>query len=220
MITLSPNYNLNNSQLIQNRFELINEWKPQREVWSLKYGDLIIGGMACINGAIINSMFRQQLKLRHHGWKFTMLFISTGSALAAYSCHKSFITENLILFQPKCIICQELKASAFLEGNALLYSLILTPSINLAIAGSIGYRIPYIYEVKELLKFWWSVVRPQARTISFLFLCNMIVTSVVTYSQVTSMENITNIVLKVHKYLENRKDTGIGPKVSNTNSLP
>lgn len=33
MITLSRNYNLNNSQIIQNRYELINEWKPQREVY-------------------------------------------------------------------------------------------------------------------------------------------------------------------------------------------
>ncbi|XP_043595748.1 uncharacterized protein LOC122573449 [Bombus pyrosoma] len=220
MITLSSNHQLSNSQIIQDRFKLINKWKPQREVWALKYGDLIIGGMACINGAIINSMFRQQLKLRHHGWKFTMIFISTGSALAAYSCHKSFITEDLLLFRPKCMACQELKASAYLEGNALLYSLIVAPTINLAIAGSIGYRIPYIYEVKELLKFWWSVVRPQARIVSFLFLCNMVVTSTVTYSQMTSMKNITNTMLKIHKYLENRKNTGMDPKLSNTNSLP
>ncbi|XP_071860897.1 transmembrane protein 126 [Bombus fervidus] len=219
MITVNPNYQLSNSQLIQNRFKLINEWKPQREVWSLKYGDIIIAGMACINGAIINSMFRQSLKLRHHGWKFTMLFVSTGPAIAAYSCHKSFITDHLILQRPKCMACQELKSSAMLEGNALLYSLIVAPSINLAIAGSIGYRIPHIYEVKELLKFWWNVVRPKARIISFIFLCNMVVSSTVTYSQITSMEKITSIVLKIHKYLENRKDTGMDPKPSNTNSL-
>ncbi|XP_068978950.1 uncharacterized protein [Bombus flavifrons] len=216
MIKLSSNYKLNNSEIIQNRFKLINEWKPQREVWSLRYGDFIIGGMAGINGAVINSMFRQQLKLRHHGWTFTMLFISTGSALSAYFCHKSFITENLLLFQPKCITCQELKASAFLQGNALLYSLIVAPTINLAIAGSIGYRIPYIYEVNELLKLWWNAVRPYTRTLSFLFFCNMVVTSTVTYSQATSMENITNTIIKIYKYIENRKDT----KLSDKNSLP
>ncbi|XP_033354554.1 uncharacterized protein LOC117236053 [Bombus vosnesenskii] len=216
MITLSSDHTLNNSQIIENRFKLINEWKPQHEVWSLKYGDFIIAGMAGINGTVINSMFRQQLKLRHHGWTFTMLFISTGSALSAYFCHKSFITENLLLFRPNCITCQELKASVFLESNALLYSLIVAPTINLAIAGSIGYRIPYIYEVNELLKFWWNVVRPQARALSFLFLCNMVVTSTVTYSQAVSMENITNNILKIHKYIENRKDT----KLSDKNSLP
>ena len=219
MITVSPNYQLNNTQVIQNRFKLINEWKPQREVWSLRYGDSIIAGMAAINGAIINSMFRQSLKLRHHGWRFTMIFVSSGPALAAYSCHKSFITESLLLYRPKCMTCQEIKASAFIEANSLIYSLLAAPTINLAIAGSIGYRIPYIYEGKELLKFWWNVVRPQARIISFLVLCNMLIASTVTYSQITSMDKITSTVIKIHKYLENRKDISTDPKLSNTNSL-
>lgn len=33
MITLSSNYELSDSQIIENRFKLINEWKPLREVY-------------------------------------------------------------------------------------------------------------------------------------------------------------------------------------------
>lgn len=33
MIRLSSDYTLSNSQIVENRLKLINEWKPQREVY-------------------------------------------------------------------------------------------------------------------------------------------------------------------------------------------
>lgn len=41
MITLSSDYQLSNSQIIQNRLELINEWKPQREVYVILFCHII-----------------------------------------------------------------------------------------------------------------------------------------------------------------------------------
>ncbi|CAD1476663.1 unnamed protein product, partial [Heterotrigona itama] len=155
--------------------------------WSLRYGAILTAGVAAINGIVINSIFRRKLKLRLNGLKFSIIFLSSGSAILEYICHETYITEQIVLFHHKCLPCLELKAIAMQQASSLLYTLIATPTINLAIAGTIGYRIPHIFELKEVWKLFWSVIRPEGRTLLVLFLCNMFVAGIVTYSEYTSM---------------------------------
>ncbi|OAD59492.1 hypothetical protein WN48_09014 [Eufriesea mexicana] len=175
--------------------QLIDEWKPVREVWSLRYGDKIIGGIAAVNAVLINQMFRRKLKLRHEGAIFTTLSLAFGSGIATQIGHKYFVTEDIMKYRRKCVMCQELKATLSCCGTGILHPLILAPLINIAIAGTIGYRIPYLYEVKELTTFCWSVVRPQFKILSFLLFTNIFVSAIITYSEISLMERVVDIVL-------------------------
>ncbi|KOX69922.1 hypothetical protein WN51_04435 [Melipona quadrifasciata] len=205
MIRFKQEYYESDGDIVASRKKLISNWEPKREVWALKYGAALTAGIAGINGIVLNSIFRRKLKLRYNGLKFSMIFLSTGSAVLAYVSHETYVTEQIVLFRQKCLSCLELKAIAIQEANSLLYSLITVPAVNLAIAGTIGYRIPHIFEFKEVWKLFWSVIRPEGRTLLTLFLCNMFVAGIVTYSEHTSMEKVTDIVFKIQNYLENKK---------------
>ncbi|XP_006616242.1 uncharacterized protein LOC102677567 isoform X1 [Apis dorsata] len=189
--------------LIKNRMDLIKQWEPQNEVWSLKHGNKIIAGIGIINGIIINSIFRHKLKLRHHGIKTTTLFLALAPSSTSYLTHQFFILNKILVHEPYCLICEELKAISFLQVNSLLYSLIIAPTINIGIAGNIGYRVPYLREGKELMKLWWSIVKPNSKIISFLFISNTIAGGLITYLQVLSMQNLTNIILRLQDYISN-----------------
>ncbi|KAF3421671.1 hypothetical protein E2986_00883 [Frieseomelitta varia] len=205
MIRFKQDYYESDGDIVESRKKLITNWEPKREVWALRYGAALTAGIAAINGIVINSIFRRKLKLRYHGLKFSMIFLSTGSAMLAYVSHETYVTEKIVLFHHKCLPCLELKAIAIQEANSLLYSLITTPAVNLAIAGTIGYRIPHIFELKEVWKLFWSVIRPEGRTLLILFLCNMFVAGIATYSEYTAMEKVTDIIFKIQNYLENEK---------------
>ncbi|XP_012342143.1 uncharacterized protein LOC100864837 [Apis florea] len=193
------------NNLVKKRMDLIKNWEPQNEVWSLRHGNKIIAGIAFINGMIINSIFRHKLKLHHNGAKMTTLFLTLAPSSTSYLCHQFFILNKILIREPHCLICEELKAISFLQANSLLYSLIISPAINIGIAGNIGYRVPYIREGKELFKLWWSIVKPHSKIISFLFISNTIVGGIVTYLQILSMQNLTNIIIKLHEYIDNKK---------------
>ncbi|KAG6798067.1 hypothetical protein HZU73_06536 [Apis mellifera caucasica] len=194
----------NESDLIKNRMNLIKEWEPQNEVWFLRHGNKIIAGVGIINGMIINSIFRRKLKLYHHGALMTTLFVTLAPSSTSYLSHQFFILNKILVREPYCLICEELKAISFLQVNSLLYSLVIAPTINIGIAGNIGYRVPYIKEGKELFKLWWSVVKPHSKIISFLFITNTIAGGLVTYLQILSMQNLTNIILRLQEYIDNK----------------
>lgn len=193
------------SDFIKNRMDLIKEWEPRNEVWFLKHGSKIIAGIGIINGLIINSIFRRKLKLYHNGTIMTTLFLTFAPASTSYLSHQFFILNKILIHEPYCLICEELKAISFLQANSLLYSLVTAPTINIGIAGSIGYRIPHIKEGKELFKLWWSIIKPHSKIISFLFIINSIAAGLVTYLQILSMQNLTNIMLRLQNYIDNKQ---------------
>lgn len=182
--------------------DLINEWTPMKEVFPLKYGDYIISICAAFSGVSINSMFRKKLKLRQKGAVFTTFFLACGPGFVAYASHKELTTNKILLYETQCSLCQELKAVTSITFTGFIYPLIVAPVINLAVAGSMGYRIPYVYEVKELATFFWSVLKPQSRILAILLLGNAIIAGTVTYKQLRSMQFVTDILLKVQPYLE------------------
>lgn len=57
--------------------------------WALRYGAALTAGIAAINGIVINSIFRRKLKLRYNGLKFSIIFLSTGSAALAHVSHET-----------------------------------------------------------------------------------------------------------------------------------
>lgn len=185
--------------------ELLKKWEPKYEIWPLKYGPIISGVTCSISTLIIHSLFRRKLKLRIGDHAVTTAAMAVGPALLTSFAHEEVILRDILLYTADCKICTMLKGSLILNFNAIFYPMILSPTISLANAGTIGLRIPYIYELKEIGKFWWSVVKPSLYHISLIFFLNSAVTAVLIYQEYAAIERLTNILIKIREYAEKHK---------------
>ncbi|CAL7951913.1 unnamed protein product [Xylocopa violacea] len=178
-------YDLNpeNACVIQKR--LIKDWEPAREVFLL----------------------RRSLRLLSTGYFSSNLLLSIGPAFMTYATYKKFVLEDLILYKPKCTLCTELKAFAIMGVTSILYPFVLTTSLNLPIAAYVGLRVPYIYEVKELGRFFKSVLVPNQQRLMILFTGNTLLASLVTYKVLQEVKLLERILLKVGKYMD---ENGLG----------
>ncbi|XP_053971619.1 transmembrane protein 126A [Hylaeus volcanicus] len=179
---------------------LLKEWKPRSEVWSLKYGSAVLGALTGFSNIIINSMFRNKLKLHSNGRLLTGISAAVFPGAIVGSLHETIIRDPILLYEYNCPLCFELKSSLLVNVGGLLFPLIAMPTINLAIAGNLGLRIPYSTEYRELGKFWWSVVKPGIRHIALLITCNTITASCITYNEILSAENLGSMLLQIEKY--------------------
>ncbi|XP_012153017.2 transmembrane protein 126 [Megachile rotundata] len=200
--TLKETCSLTKLQALQIQKNLIKLWEPAREVWALKYGSYFVGISASMTSLMINSLFKRKLKLHYAGEIVTTLALMIGPAGLATFIHDTYITDNILLYKKQCPICTEVKASLYLNANAILYPLLLSPAITLAVAGNLGLRIPYIYEVKEISKFWWSVVKPAFNHLTVAFCLNSLLAGVVVYKQFEAADRMANVIRKVKEYTE------------------
>ncbi|XP_076618537.1 transmembrane protein 126 [Colletes latitarsis] len=200
--------NIPRSEAIEYQENLIKKWEPQSEVLPFKYGASIISSTATLSGLLINNMFRRKLQLRHHGRAFSMLSITVSSYLLSNVFHNEFVEKKIMLYSFKCPLCLEIRASSIVNFCGLVYPLIMAPTLNLALAGSVGLRVPHIKEVRELSKFWWSVVKLGATHLVTIAFINSVIASQVTNRQILSMETVRNVMLRIEDY---RKENEIEP---------
>ncbi|XP_034186611.1 transmembrane protein 126 [Osmia lignaria lignaria] len=191
--------NLSQMEAIEVQKKLIDEWEPKNEVMALQYGSFIVGTTSSVSAQMINSIFRRKLKLRSTGQFITSFGLMIASGGMALIGHELLITNDILLYKNQCPVCYEMKASLLLNGTGILYPLLLAPSLNLAIAGSVGLRTPHIYEVKQVVGFWWNVVKPAINHISLAFCINSVIASLVVYKQHGQMNNIANILKRIEE---------------------
>ncbi|XP_017791489.1 PREDICTED: uncharacterized protein LOC108573537 [Habropoda laboriosa] len=148
---------------------------------------------------LINSIFRKNLKLRHHGAIFTTIALTATPGFIASMNHNYLITNPILLYENNCSTCLYSTASVSVNLCGVLFPLITSPTINLAIASTLGYRVPYIYEVREICKFWWSAVKPKSNFLLLSLVANAIMINIIVYKQMQSMDRVTDIILKIEQ---------------------
>ncbi|CAK9815863.1 Transmembrane protein 126A [Anthophora quadrimaculata] len=200
--TASTYFEINNTEAIRVQKNLIKEWEPKREVWPLRYGEYIMGITAGINGLIINSIFRKKLKVLHHGLIFTTASLTITPLFITTFNYNYLITNNFLLYNKDCLACEYLKAISIIQLCGIIYPITVSPMINLTIAGKLGYRVPYMTEVRETLQFWWNAVKPASNRILILSICNSIIASLIVYKQSWAMDNVMNILLRIQKKID------------------
>lgn len=91
------------------------------------------------------------------------------------------------------------KTSFYISVYYLLHIVqyFLLSAIFIQLASSIGLRVPYVYEVKEVAQFWWSVVKPASTHLSYMLAINTICASTISYKQAVSMEIVADVLLKM-----------------------
>ncbi|XP_076663467.1 uncharacterized protein LOC143366333 [Andrena cerasifolii] len=178
--------------------EVIQHWEPASEVRPLKHANAAMAILGAMSSITINGLFRRKLKLQSHGIVFTLCTMG-GPGLLTAALHEFVITQPILLYERGCPICYEVKAAFLINCTAVLFPLLLAPTINLAVASSIGLRIPYVNEVKELAKFWWSVVKPATTHLSILCTVNSVFASLITYRELISIETVAKVLLDIEK---------------------
>ncbi|CAK9798006.1 Transmembrane protein 126A [Anthophora plagiata] len=198
----APSYfEITDADAIQIQTTLMKEWEPKREVWSLRYGDFIVGANAGISGLIINSMFRKKLKLLHHGLIYTTC-LTVAPVFIATINHNYFITKRLLLYDTDCSMCQYLKAISSSQFASIIFPLMTAPLIHLSIAVNLGFRVPYVTEVREVLKFWWNTVKPSSKRLLLLSIGNCAIATVIVYKQSNAIDNVKHILLRIQEKID------------------
>ena len=178
--------------------EVIKHWEPASEVRSLKHANAGMAILGAMSSMTINGLFRRKLKLQSHGLVFTLCTMGGPGMLTAV-LHEFMITHPIMLYERHCPICYEVKAAFLMNCAAVVFPLLLAPTINLAVASSMGLRVPYITEVRELGKFWWSVVKPATTQLSILCTVNSVFASLITYKELLSIETVAKVLLDIGK---------------------
>lgn len=178
--------------------EVIKHWEPASEVRPLKHANAGMAILGAMSSLTVNGLFRRKLKLQSHGLVFTICTMAGPGVLTAL-LHEFVITHPIMLYERHCPICYEVKAAFLINCTAVLFPLLLAPTINLAVASSIGMRVPYITEVKEIGKFWWSVVKPATTHLSILCAVNSVFASLITYRELMSIQTVAKVLLDIEK---------------------
>lgn len=200
--TMRETCSLTRKEALQIQEDLVKNWEPAREVWAIKYGSYCIGISTSITSFMINSLFKRKLRLQYTGEIVTTLALMLGPAACSTLLHDAYITQDILLYKKQCPMCYEVKAGLLMNTNAILYPLILSPSITLAAAANTGLRIPYIYEFKEISKFWWSVVKPAVNHLTIAFCLNSLVAGIIVYKQFEATYNMASVIQKIKDYTE------------------
>ncbi|XP_076234160.1 transmembrane protein 126 [Calliopsis andreniformis] len=187
---------------VEQQKELIRSWEPASEVWAIKHGSTFIALTAGLSSMLINGLFQSKLKLHDARSTFTMIGAMTIPGLFAGYLNETFITEELMLYKNKCPLCYELRATILTNLAGVVFPLVTLPLLNLGIAVSLGLRVPYIYEVKEIAQFWWSVVKPASKQLSLIVATNTVLANMISYKQFVSMETVAEVLLNIHENFE------------------
>ncbi|XP_076754418.1 transmembrane protein 126 [Xylocopa sonorina] len=190
---------------LKDRKRIINEWKPDREVFNLRYGSLAISVLGGYTGFLCNRMFRKCLNLMRHGFYSTTLFVTLAPAFVTYLSHEYFVVNNMLMYKDHCLLCSELKAIASTTINGFIYPLIIAPTIGLPLAGNLGLRVPYIYEVNEIGRFCKVVVTLHRSVLLKCLIANSIMAGFVTYKQLKEVKLLEEVLMKVQKYIDDYK---------------
>nr|XP_033330040.1 uncharacterized protein LOC117222451 [Megalopta genalis] len=181
-------------------WRLLKEWKPKSEVWWLLHGDKMIGGMCVVNALLINTIFRNKLKLHHKGSMTTNFFASTGPMFLGSGFYKSFITRDIILHKQSCTLCSLMKGNLLTLCAGLLFPLATLPALNIGMAANLGLRVPHPTEWKELVRFGWNTLKPAMKHLTVMLIFSSITASLVTYQQIRSINNVVKIIMDMDQY--------------------
>ncbi|XP_070160345.1 transmembrane protein 126A [Polyergus mexicanus] len=185
---------LSKIEALTHQIEVIRNWKPQSDVWSLIYGRPILSGAAALTGIYINQRFRRKLKLRNYGLFSTISGLITGPTIATSLLYSEIILNRLLLLEVSCPLCLESKSILLQICTGLLFPLILAPLANFSIAANSGlHNIPCITDTKGMFRIISSAYQPMIPILATIFTLHVLLAGFITHSQVKSFLYILDV---------------------------
>ncbi|CAL1684503.1 unnamed protein product [Lasius platythorax] len=185
---------LSKYEALSNQIELITNWKPRSDIWSLLFGRPILAGAVTLSSLYINQRFRRKLKFGKYGLLPTMAGVGTGPAVASSLLYTELILNKLLLLEDSCPICLESRSVLLQTFTGLLFPLILTPLANFSIAAGSGvYNVPHITDVKRVFRVVSSVYQPMIPVFATIFTLHVLLAGFITHSQIKSFLRILDV---------------------------
>ncbi|XP_072744606.1 uncharacterized protein [Anoplolepis gracilipes] len=182
------------AEALAHQANLVRNWKPQSDVWSLIYGRPILAAAAAFTGLYINHRFRRKLKFRNYGLFATTAGLTTGPTVATSILYSEFILKKLLLLEVSCPLCLESRSVLLQTCTGIFLPLILTPLANFSVAAGSGvYNIPHITDVKGVLRLVSSTYQPMIPVLATIFTLHVLLAGFITQSQIESFLHILDV---------------------------
>ncbi|CAH0581100.1 unnamed protein product [Chrysodeixis includens] len=115
-------------------WDLVTDWKPISDTWALRYASFALGGLNALCGLMINSHYRNKLKLGNYGFFASSLPITIMPGVLTAMFHRHMVSTDLLLMKNEaCPMCYEIRSGALQLSMGLLYPLILAPASSLMV---------------------------------------------------------------------------------------
>uniref|UniRef100_A0A1B6CHJ7 Transmembrane protein 126A n=1 Tax=Clastoptera arizonana TaxID=38151 RepID=A0A1B6CHJ7_9HEMI len=195
-------------EALQMQLETIYNWKPQIDIWPLRYGPMVLSALAGISTITIMNRCRNIVKLKTYG-RFSM-FLPTVffPSLFCPLLHNQYVMPRILLNED-CPVCTQTRAMILQCVSSVFYPLILSPigSFYYAMVGG-SYNVPPLERkyLPELLKLWWTMVYKLRTNIKTLLGINAIIVSGLTYLEAKSFYNIQEKIYQDDKRFQEKLD--------------
>ena len=159
--------------------------------WSITYGMGLLGGLAMTSGMIMNTMYRQKLRLLPHGRVSSYLPLVILPSACSMLLHHMCVTQEVVLMENQCPVCHEVRAASIqtLTGWAMPFSLTLLSSLALARTKH-TIHVPNMRDIPALTKFLQKTLKPLGLTLTVLLALNIMVPVWVTQQQLKAAPKV------------------------------
>ncbi|XP_026732778.1 uncharacterized protein LOC113497427 [Trichoplusia ni] len=176
-------------------WNLVSDWESLSDTWALRSASFVLGGLNALCGIMINSHYRNKLKLGSYGFFASALPITIMPGILTAMFHRHLVSTELLLMKNEaCPMCYEIRSGAVQLSMGLAYPLILAPASSLMLAQRYStYRVPDLrLGPRTIFQFVRKLTRPYNNTLTVMAVAQLVTSSVLTYYE---MRN--NITLRI-----------------------
>ncbi|KAL3847159.1 hypothetical protein ACJMK2_018087 [Sinanodonta woodiana] len=120
---------LNDNAVFKYQMSRLNKWKPQSEVWPLKWGPSILAGCAAFSGCLLHFHYRTKWLL---GPKGRLAYLPAALMPAALNSllHERLVLSDILMGHLKCPTCAELRSAVLHTATSVFFPLAITHLYN------------------------------------------------------------------------------------------
>nr|CAH0098527.1 unnamed protein product [Daphnia galeata] len=176
---------LTRQEAIEYQNEAIEQWKPQYQMWPLKYGSFALGTVSSASAVIINEYFRRALFLPKSSLFFIGMPIITVSSLTLTIIHHQLTTSNLLLMNTPCMPCMQGQTALLLGFFGTVYPVLACSFGNMMQAQKLDttYIPPLIKERKQFLQMCQKMIQKKSNLFTKSLVINVILAVMFTHYQ-------------------------------------
>ncbi|CAH2991424.1 unnamed protein product [Chilo suppressalis] len=199
---------LTEEDAIKYAWDFVDGWKTPSDVWALRFGPFILGGINAISGLIINNHFRNKLKLGPYGFLSSAIPISLMPGILTPLFHRYIVSTDMLLMKAEtCPLCYEIRSTVLQLGLGVVYPMLLAPTTAMMLSHRYATaRIPELYDgPRVIVKFVSKLARPLQGTVATLAGLQVVSSALITYFEMRNILSIRREVMEIERKLENEE---------------
>ncbi|XP_012269267.2 uncharacterized protein LOC105693728 [Athalia rosae] len=190
--------------------DLIREWPNLGEVSALRFGVVILSGIAAASGSYLNTHFRRKLKLGKIGFASTYLPIVALPAMAAAGIHKLKISHKVLLEDFDCPLCLQAQAAIAQVFCGFVYPTVLGALGTFMYATRAAtYRLPDVFHgLQGPVQVVTRLCKPIRTQLTILLIGQALSAAWITDREIKSYCHVKAYMAKVEEEYDREYDQG------------